>query len=148
MISSEHLNYSEQDPPRNEAAESLAVTATFVALASIGASFVFPIIIPFILAPVAIILAILSKGRAGKLSQTGKRAVMFAVIGIGVNIMIIGVTFRSTLTLMKDPLYHARLNEMTTNMYGYSFDSMLQTIDDAYGTNLTELFGITGEGSL
>ena len=148
MITQEQTLHDESDPPRSEAAEAVAVTAAFVALASVGASFVFPVFVPFILAPVAIVLAILSKGRAQKLSQTGRRAITFALIGIGVNTAILVLTLRSAFSLMSDPAYHAQLNQMTENMYGYTFDDMLRIIDESYGTNLTEMLGAEAQEPL
>ena len=125
---------------KNESAQALAVTATFIGLASIGASFVMPVLVPLILAPIAVVLAVLSKGAGRTFSPAARRAVIFAAVGIGVNLLITVFTFRSALQLMKEPAYREQLNHMTENMYGYTYDELIENLDAAYGLHLSDLF--------
>ena len=83
-----------------------------------------------ILAGVAIMLALLSKGRSKKMLVQGTRAIGFAVIGIiaGYSVMISSVH-----TVMTDPQMHQQLNDMSEQMNGISFDDMLQQIEDELG---------------
>ena len=83
-----------------------------------------------ILAGVAIMLALLSKGRSKKMLVQGKRAIGFAVIGIiaGYSVMISSVH-----TVMTDPQMHQQLNDMSEQMNGISFDDMLEQIENELG---------------
>ena len=134
-------SYSNQDdyndaPVRSQAAEGLAVTASFIGIASIGASFVMPVLLPFILAPVSIMLAILSKGSQEKMTPTARRAVRFALTGLVVNTIMTGYTAVSAIRMIRDPERRELLNETTYNLYGYTFDDLMEQIEQTYGISL------------
>ena len=134
-------SYSNQDdyndaPVRSQAAEGLAVTASFIGIASIGASFVMPVLLPFILAPVSIMLAILSKGNQEKMTPTARRAVRFALTGLVVNTIMTGYTAVSAIRMIRDPERRELLNETTYNLYGYTFDDLMEQIEQTYGISL------------
>jgi len=135
-------SYSNQDdyndaPVRSQAAEGLAVTACFLGIASIGASFVMPVLLPYVLAPVSIMLAILSKGSQDKMTATARRAVRFAITGLIVNTIMTGYTAVSAIQMIRDPQRRELLNETTYSLYGYTFDDLLSQIEQTYGISLT-----------
>ncbi len=123
-------------PVRSQAAEGLAVTASFIGIASIGASFVMPVLLPFILAPVSIMLAILSKGSQEKMTPIARRAVRFALTGLVVNTIMTGYTAVSAIRMIRDPERRELLNETTYNLYGYTFDDLMEQIEQTYGISL------------
>ncbi len=121
---------------------NLAVTATALGIASIGSTFFLPVFVPCILGSIAIVLAILSKGSSLTLLPAAKRAVLFATIGIVINVSITVTAVVSAPRVFRDPQLHSQLNDMSSRLYGVTFDEMVKDIDETYGIDLSGYLGI------
>ena len=108
-------------------------------LLSIGSCFIFPVILPFIFASVAIMLAIISRGKLDKFHPIAKRGVTLACIGIAINLVITASVAATSYRILTDRQMRSQANELMERMYGYPMDDLLRQLDDIYGTNLTEM---------
>ena len=106
--------------------ERLAQTALVLGVASLAMMFFFPVLLPYIPASVAIILAILSKGSSVRMDR---KALAASVLGIAAIALSTGLLVFSVFTLIsisKDPERLRELNEMIYRMYGMNLDQLLE----------------------
>ena len=101
-----------------------------------------PLFLPSVMGGLAIILAILSRGLNDRLQTTAKHAIALGIVGIGIQVFVFVSLFMSTARLLKDPEYHAYINQTSLQMNGQTFDEAVETFDKTLGTNLGELLGI------
>lgn len=94
-----------------------------IALASVLTFTIYP---PFIFASLAIILALLSTGKE-KMHTMAKQGILLSGISLVINILIIITTM--TVILGDGPL-HNQFNETFEQVYGQSFDDILEDIEN------------------
>lgn len=126
--------------PEQEANHGMATLAFIFGTCSIITNLFMPIILPCFLGGMAIILAILSKGSARRMSRLARRGIICAVIGLLTTVYLtVHVLIPSAIAQLKDPDYRQFMNQVSENLYGTSFDDMLGQIDALLGTNLEDL---------
>ncbi len=119
--------------PKERSAKGLALAAMILGIVSILCSCtVYP---AFICGGLAIILALLSRRKGVKMPGTAKAGIITGFLGLflGIYLMV-----NSVYTLMTDPQAHQMLNDMSQQIYGQTFDEMIEEI---YGSeSYRELF--------
>lgn len=121
------MNYS--------AGQKLSGTALGLSIFALISTFIFPVILPLILGPVAIILAILSKGGGNTLPGRSHLAVILAILAIVVNVIILIVAAVSLVNMLQDPSQREALNSMVERTYGMSLDELLGSLPSFMGGN-------------
>lgn len=107
--------------PVAEPGSSLAKAAMVLGIIAIASCFTFTVYPPFILGSIAIVLALLSKGRRPKLFSNAKTGIICAVSGIVINTMIIVFII---FLLFTSP----HLRDIFEEQYGITFDEMMEEI--------------------
>lgn len=117
------------------ASQKLSGTALGLSIFALISTLIFPVILPLILGPVAIILAILSKGRGNTLPRRSHLSVILAVVAIAVNMIILIVAAVSFVNMLQDPSQREALNSMVESTYGMSLDELLGSLPSFMGGN-------------
>ncbi len=105
----------------NEPGSGMANAAMVLGIISIVSSITFTVYPPFILGGIAIVLALLSKGRSPKLLSKAKTGIICAIAGLVLNTII--VTASITL-LFTNPDVRDQVNKTFEKQYGMTFDEM------------------------
>lgn len=113
----------------------LSGTALGIAIFGLISTLIFPVVLPFILSPIAIILAILSKGGRSSLSRQAQIAVIVSVIAIAVNIFMLVFSVVSLMHTLQDPSQRKSLNTLLERTYGVSLDELLNSLPSFTGGN-------------
>lgn len=114
----------------SEPGSKLANAAKILGIVSIVTFFTFSVYPAFITGSIAIVLALLSKGRRTKLLSNARIGIICAVIGIVANAMMItGFTVR----FYTDDDFRAYVNQKVEEQYGQSLDEMLEEIMEENG---------------
>ena len=103
--------------------DKFARIAMTLAVLSIISAVTLQVYLPLILGSIAIILAILSKGQEPALRRNAKSAIACGTIGIVLDAAIIGVCVYLVVTV---PAYHKQFDSMFKQMYGETFEEMIQ----------------------
>lgn len=111
--------------PVSEPGSGLATAAMILGIVSIISCFTFTVYPAFITGSIAIVLAILSKGRRSKLLSKAKTGITCAVIGLISNTVLI-ISF--TVMFFTVPEVRAQVNQTCVEQYGKTFDEMLEEI--------------------
>lgn len=120
-------NYGRYAYPVNvsEPGSKLATAAMVLGIISIISCFTFTVYPAFITGSIAVVLALLSKGRRTKFLNNARIGIICAVIGLVSNVMLItGVT---VLYFTNDD-FRARVNQNYEEQYGQTIDEMLEEI--------------------
>lgn len=120
-------NTFEQDPnwnPEPEYGRQLGRTAALLGLLSIGSTFFLPIVLPVIFGSIAIVLAILSKGKQASFTRGAKHAFLLGISGLVINLALLAACVGTIYMIFHDPAVHAQANQIVESMYGYSFDDL------------------------
>lgn len=125
-----YYNRSAYQIPYAEPGSSLANAAMVLGIISIISCFTFTVYPAFILGSIAIILALLSKGRRPKLFPKARTGIICAVIGLVANtVLITSVMF----LLFTDPDVRADVNRSFKKNYGMTFDEIMEEIMEENG---------------
>lgn len=116
--------------PFTEPGGSLASASMVLGIISIITSFTFTVYPAFVLGSIAIVLALLSKGRRPKLLSKAHAGIICAIAGLVLNTVI--VVFCMVL-LFTDPEVRAQVNKTFEKQYGMSFDEMWEDIMEDSG---------------
>lgn len=111
--------------PRRPSGDSLANAALVTGIIAIVSFVTMTVYLPFIFGSISIVLALLSRGRASKLTTKAKSGIFCAILGILCNIAMIGVSFYM---LFYVPGVKEQVNEVFTQMYGTTFEEMYEDI--------------------
>lgn len=117
-------NQPYQNPYRNNPAENGFVTAAFVlSIISIGFAIIGLSFFAFIPASLAIIFAILSKGKSEQLPNKSRSAIILAIAGcIVACVMTIYVIY----TIKTNPDMMRQFDTIMQQMYGMTFEEMME----------------------
>lgn len=107
--------------PVAEPGSSLAAAAMVLGIIAIVSCFTLTIYPPYILGSIAIVLALLSKGRRPKLFSNAKTGIICAISGIAINTMIIVFIMYLLFT-------SPHIREILEEQYGITFDEMIDEI--------------------
>lgn len=111
---------------------SFAQASLILGILSIVTAFLGTVYPPFILASLAVLLAVLSKGASRHMSGSAKGGFVLAFVGIAANLAVVGTTLYlfATVPQMREQL-HEQLNQTSELFYGQDFDSLLE--ESGYG---------------
>jgi hypothetical protein len=105
-------------PPRSNA--FMVLSLVMGALAMISCSFIF---ISLIAGGLSILFAILSKGNDRRMQTMPKAGILTGITGMVLSVVITGAT---VFLFMSDSSYRQQLNEACEQIYGVSFDDMME----------------------
>ena len=106
--------------------ERLARTALSLGVASLAIMFFFPVLLPYIPASVAIVLAILSKGSSMHMDRKAFVAFVLGIAAIALSTGLLVFSIATLISISKDPERLRELNEMIYRMYGMNLDELLE----------------------
>lgn len=106
-------------------AERLEKAAWRLGIAAILSTFLIPVVLPFALGSIAIVFAVLSKGRSRKMSRRGKLAVLLGCLAMGLNIAYVLYTAGTVYKMMSDPSGRQEISDLLYRMYGMTLDEFL-----------------------
>ena len=116
----------------------MAKAASTLGILSIVATLTMMIYPSIILGAMAIILALLSRGRDRHLSDKASSGMTTGIIGLSVNI-IIAVT--AVMLLIGDNPFKSQINELMKEMYGQTYDDMLEdAMDGSFDLEYSDAF--------
>jgi hypothetical protein len=118
------------------ASQNLAQASFVLSIAALATTFFMTFFLPMILAPISIVLAIISKGKKKHVRDRAKAAVFISVCALVINFSILVNSF---VTLFRSPEMRATVNQVTEQMYGITVEDTIREIDRMYGTNLESL---------
>lgn len=118
-----------QLPPK-EPGNGLATTAMVLGIVSIVCCFTFTVYPAFITGSIAIVLALLSKGRRLKLLSKARKGVICGIVGLAINTALVAVCM---FLLATDPDVRSEVNKTFKQQYGVSFDEMMEEIMEENG---------------
>ncbi|MDE6663749.1 MAG: hypothetical protein K2K46_10465 [Lachnospiraceae bacterium] len=116
--------------PLAEPGSSFATASMIMGIISIIASFTFTVYPAFVLGSIAIVLALLSKGRRPKLLSKATAGVICATCGLVINTVIVAVCM---VLLFTDPDVKAEVNKTFEKQYGVTFDEMWDELMEENG---------------
>ena len=114
-------------------AQHLSRLSFLLGMGSLIFTFFMTVIIPYILAPVSIVLAVISKSDDRKISKMSRNAVILSVIALVANTAIVGTTYYSMFT---NPELRQQVNSVAEQMYGYSLDDLIEAAEQETGIDL------------
>lgn len=121
---------SNYPPPARLAGNNLSTAAMILGILSIPTTMFLPIYLPFILGSLSILFALLSKGRAPKLSGNAMVGTICATVGMGVNAALFGVYAFTFFSLFSQP-------DLMRNT-AQTYDNI---IEQMYGVPTEDIFG-------
>ena len=109
--------------PANAFAKA-SLTIGGIALVSVFTFTIFPAII---LGSLALILALMSRGAELEFHKTAKSGILMSVLALVVNVALVGGTCA---LILGDNPYHDELNATYEEMFGMSYDELLEGVMD------------------
>lgn len=125
------MNYIQNDYRHSKTAYR-ALTISGISLVSAALN---TILLPFILSPIALIFAHLSKGRTKSGHFAAKAASVLAVLALILNSLIIGYTIHK---FVNDDEYKAKINSTFTQMYGMTMEEYTAQALQSAGISIDE----------
>lgn len=99
-----------------------------LSIGSLLSMFVFPVLAPCILASLAIVFAVLSKGRNLRFSRLARIAAILGVIAIVINVLFLGYSYVTMKAILTDPEGRQQLSDILYRQYGLTLDELLLQI--------------------
>lgn len=91
--------------------------------------------LPLPIGALGIIFAILAARKGRPWSSSAIVGTILSGIGMGLAVLMITISMLMLPTMLKDPQYREYLNNMSEQLYGETFDEMMQ---EGYGINLDD----------
>ncbi|MCM1388250.1 MAG: hypothetical protein NC231_13060 [Bacillus sp. (in: Bacteria)] len=120
-----YYNRSAYRLPSPEPGSSLANAAMVLGIIAIASCFTFTVYPPFILGSIAIVLALLSKGRRPKFFSKAKTGIICAASGFIINTALVVCAM---VLLSTDSDFRNEVNRTFEEQYGISFDEVIEEI--------------------
>lgn len=120
--------YGNPNPGRHPAGvsgERLASAAMIMGILTLATFISMTIYPPFVFGSIAIVLALLSRGRVSKMNTKAKAGIICATIGLTANCVLCGT---SVYMLSTRPEIMEQVNDIFESQYGMSYEEMLKTI--------------------
>lgn len=114
-------------PPAREPNQGFVTASLILGILTVMTAVMMTVYIPFILGGISIILAILSKGKLPRLPKMAQKGIIISIAGIILNIVIVVGSFY---TVFHNPQARAEFDTMFEQVYGESFDEMVQDIQN------------------
>ena len=125
------MNYVQNDYRHTKTAYR-ALTLSGIALVSAALS---TVILPFVLSPIALIFAHLSKGRTKSKHFAARAASVMAILALILNFLIIGFTIYK---FNHDEAYRAKIDSLFVQMYGVTMEEYTNQALEAAGISVDE----------
>ena len=125
------MNYVQNDYRHTKTAYR-ALTLSGIALISAALS---TVILPFVLSPIALIFAHLSKGRTKSKHFAARAASVMAILALILNFLIIGFTIYK---FNHDEAYRAKIDSLFVQMYGVTMEEYTNQALEAAGISVDE----------
>ena len=116
--------YQFEQPVRRET-NTMATAASVMGIATIVTTIMCTVYVPFITGGLAILFAILSKGKEKHMYRQASTGVTTAIVGLVMNILLIVTVWVMYTTV---PAVHDQANEMFQQRYGFSIDEMFDEL--------------------
>lgn len=113
-----------QPPPKN----AMSTAAMVMGILTIVTTIMCTVYIPFITCGLAVLFAILSKGKDRQMSHSAKTGTATGIIGLCLNILLIGMTWYMYTTV---PEIHEQANTIFEQRYGVSIDDIFDELNKA-----------------
>lgn len=120
-----YYNRDSYQLPVQEPGSSLAKAAMVLGIIAIVSCFTLQVYLPFVLGSIAIILALLSKGRRPKLFPNARTGIICAVSGI---VLAIVIVFSAVYLYITSPYIRETVNQAFEEQYGITFDEAIEEI--------------------
>ena len=127
-----YYNRNVYQMPQPEPGHSLFTAAFILGIVALVFCFTFTVYPAYIFGSIAIVLALLSKGRNAKMHSKASVGVICAIAALVLNTCI--VTYSVT-TIFTNPEVYEEFNETCEEMYGMSFDEMIDEIMEESGSS-------------
>lgn len=123
-------NNNSQNPnprryPANISGDRLALAAMVLGILALASFISMTIYPPFIFGSIAIVLALLSKGRAPRMTAKARAGVICAAIGLAANCALCSTTLYMLYT---KPDIMQQVNDVFESQYGMSYTEMIESI--------------------
>lgn len=119
--------YQLETPPVQKNAMSTA--ASVMGVLTVVSTFMFTVYVPFITGGLAILFALLSRGKKKKLDSSAFTGVTAGVVGMVLNVALLGTVWYLYTSV---PEIHDEANRLFEQRYGYTIDEMIEDIIDEY----------------
>ena len=116
------------ESPHNRLARTSMTLAVLAAFSTLS----FPIVFPFILASVALVMAELSKGGSEILMPRGRVASRIAVIVIAVNFFLLVISAVYFIRALDDPELQKQFADLLYRTYGITFEELMDQLGISY----------------
>lgn len=118
--------------PRRNVSAYMARSSFIEGILSILTCFTFTVFPAFVFGSLSLVMANLSRGYDKKFSKVAKRGILLAICGLVLNCCILGYTTLHFLSSYQtDGAFRQQVNEMCEEQYGYSFDDMINMLQDS-----------------
>ncbi len=118
---------AQADRPPVVPANSLARASLVIGVIALVSVFTFTIFPAIILGSLALILALLSRGAELTFHKSAQSGIIMSVLAFVANVVLVGAT---CLLILGDTPYHEELNATYEEMFGMSYDELLEGIMD------------------
>ena len=116
------------ESPHNRLARTSMTLAVLAAFSTLS----FPIVFPFILPSVALVMAELSKGGSEILIPRGRVASRIAVIVIAVNFFLLVISAVYFIRVLHDPELQKQFADLLYRTYGITFEELMDQLGISY----------------
>lgn len=113
--------------------DRLATAAMVMGILTLATFISMTIYPPFVFGSIAIVLALLSRGRAPRMNTKAKAGIICATIGLAANCALCTT---SLYMLYTKPEIMQQVNDIFESQYGMSYDEMIRTILDDGGISV------------
>ena len=122
--------------PEPALGRQLGKIAAVLGVLALFSIFLLPIIAPLILGSIAVVLAVISKGKEKEYTKGARRALVTGIIAIVMNVVLLVSSLLGLYLIMTNSQIRAQANSLAEQVYGYSFDDMIQQIMENYGIDM------------
>ena len=114
--------------------EKLARTALSLAVIAVFSIFVFPVAAPYIFGSLSIVMAVLSKGGKSTMPRNSRTAFKVSALALLLNTALLIFTVYYFIQLLHDPELQKQYSETLYQMYGITFQDLLDQLGLSSGT--------------
>lgn len=119
-----HYQFEQPEPPQKNA---MSTASMVMGLLTVVTTIMCTVYIPFITCGLAILFAILSKGKSRSMSGSAVTGTITGIGGFILNILLIAMVWYMYTNV---PDVHNQANEMFEQRYGVSIDELFEDMDD------------------
>lgn len=103
--------------------------AFFFGAAAIPSTLLSPILLPCLLGSMAIVFAVLSKGRSLRFSKRARRGAVLGGAAIVINMVYLVFALKTLRELLADPSGRQQISDLLYRQYGLTLDELLPQLE-------------------